>query len=138
MRHRVRHVVAAVVAVLLAMGAAACGDDGPDVSAGAARTLHGGIQLARAAAAARDRDGARAALEHLERSVATLRADGQITADARARIDAAIAHARAELTSIPTTTTTTTTTTTRPEHGRDKERPDHGKGHEGRGGADDQ
>lgn len=106
---------------LLAVGAAACGNSDPGVTPSAARALHDGVQLVRAAAAVRDRDAAAAAVDHLEQMLADLAAHGRVSADARARIRRAIARVRANLVLLPTTTTTTTTT--RPDDER-------GKGHE--------
>jgi hypothetical protein len=114
-----RHALARVVAAVAIGALAACGSSAPDVTAPAARTLHDGVQLVRAAAVAHDRAGATAAVDHLEQTLATLRSEGKVTAAAQARIRRAIESARARLDAIPTTTTTTTTTT-RPE-------PDHGK-----------
>ncbi len=110
---------------LIAVGAG-CGSTDPGVTPNAARTLHGGVQIVRAAAAIGDRDAVASAVAHLEQVLAGLRADGRISADADARIRRAIAAVRADVRLIPTTTTTTTTTT-RPEHGK---RDEKGKGHD--------
>jgi hypothetical protein len=131
-----RGIVGRAAALLLvgALAVTACGDAGTGVSPGAARALHGAVQLVRAAAVARDRDAATAAVDHLERTLATLRADGRVSSEAGARIERAIARVRASLASLPTTTTTTTTTRP-PEPSGQGGTHDHGRGH--RNGHDD-
>jgi hypothetical protein len=128
-----RRTTLAAIGLALALGlaAAACGSSGPDVTERAAGTLHGGVQIVRAAAAAHDRGAATSAVDQLETTLGRLRAAGEVDSDAALRIRHAIDRVRAELRSIPTTTTTTTTTTrpsaTRPG-GKHDSRHDRGHG----------
>jgi len=136
-RRAARIAASVVVSASLTVAGAACGSTDSGVRPGAARTLHGGVQIVRAAASVGDREAAASALAHLERSLADLRADGRVDAGAEARIRRAIATVRADLALIPTTTpTTTTTTTTRPEHGKDHDEPKGPKEHKGPKGDD--
>jgi hypothetical protein len=127
--------VAAVTALLLV---AACGSTDPGVSAGAARELHAGVQLVRAAAAQGDRPATAAAVGRLDRTLARLSGQRAVSPTARERIRRATARVRAELGLLPApTTTTTTTTTTRPAEPEPRGRPhDEPKGH-GKGRHDD-
>ena len=106
---------------------AACGSSSSGVSKSAGALLHQQVGAIRTAAGHADRDGAAQQLAQLLTTVEQLRAKGELSKDAAARIRlaAATVQARLSLLPAPTTTTTTTTTTSPP---RAQERNKHGPG----------
>jgi hypothetical protein len=104
---------------------AACGSGSSGVSKSAGALLHEQVGAIRIAAGHADRDGAAQQLAQLLTSVGQLRAKGELSKDAAARIRHAAAAVQAQLSLLPAPTTTTTTTTPPP---REQERNDHGPG----------
>jgi hypothetical protein len=107
----------AIIGVLLVAGLlAGCGSSGgskPGLTDGQAQALVAQLQAARAAAAARDVAGTKAALARFRRSIVQLRRDGDLSAEtARSlRIGAARVLQRVESDNAPPPTKTTTTPT---------------------------
>jgi hypothetical protein len=122
----------AACAVAVALFGAGCGG-GSGVSPQASDQLTGAVARVRAAARAHDVVGANARLGDVRRMVTFLRARGDVSGAAAARILEAANEVAADLGLIPTTpTTTTTTTTTTPPP---PPAPEKGKGHHGHGGG---
>jgi hypothetical protein len=128
--------VAAVAAVVL-LGA--CASSGAGVSKPAGHLLQAEVQSIRLAARGANRAEAERGLSDLRASVTELRASGDLSADAAARIRDAASSVEAELALIPlpTTTTTTTTTTTLPNPGPGRGHHDHGPKDPGAGKGHD-
>ena len=105
---------------------AACGSGSSGVSKSAGTLLHQQVGAIRTAAGHADRDGAALQLAQLLTSVEQLRAKGELSNDAAARIRLAAAAVQVRLSLLPAPTTTTTSTTT-PPPGK-PERNDHGPG----------
>jgi hypothetical protein len=127
----VTSMVAAALAALVLVG---CGSSSPGISEDASQQLELRVEAVRNAAAARDRNGAEAALADLRRSVDALRSRDEVSNDRATEILDAAATVEARLQSIPTTTTTTTTTLPPPTRGQDED-DNRGRGRgEDRGG----
>jgi len=138
-RRRILVVGALVAATIVTTG---CGSEGSGVSAAASRRLHAEVDALRAAATTGDRAATYAEIARVEESVRALRADGGLSDEAAARVDAALAAVRDRTSLLPAPTTTTTTTTTRPERPADEpekpQKPDKGPARgKGKGHAED-
>ena len=114
---------------------AACGSGSSGVSKSAGTLLHQQVGAIRTAAGHADRDGAAQQLAQLLTSVEQLRANGELSKDAAARIRLAAAAVRAQLSLLPAPTTTTTSTTTLPpgEHEPSNRGPGKPKDHNQKG-----
>jgi hypothetical protein len=107
------------------LGLSACGSSDSGVSPSAGKILDLQVAALRVTAARADRDAAAQQLALLRASVDKLRADGDLSASAAARIRKAADEVDSQLVLLPTTTTTTTTTPPDDRQGNGK---DHGKG----------
>jgi hypothetical protein len=117
-----------LVAAVCLLVVAACGSADSGVSEPAGRLLTVQVEAIRAAAGGADRASTAQRLAQLRETVTQLRADGELSSNAAAKIRRAAAAVAAQLDLLPIPTTTTTTTTTpvdtRPEHSHGSDRQD--------------
>ena len=106
---------------------AACGSSSSGVSKSAGALLHQQVGAIRTAAGHADRGGAAQQLAQLLTTVEQLRAKGELSKDAAARIRLAAATVQARLSLLPAPTTTATTTTP-PPGAQEQNKHGHGKG----------
>lgn len=104
----------AVAAMVVGLGASGCGTSSDHVAPAAASALQRDVDALRATLANGDRAGADHSLGNLDRDLARLRAQGQISAAAAARVQAASEQVHRQLRQLPPPSTTSTTTTVAP------------------------
>jgi predicted small lipoprotein YifL len=96
----VRHRVASVVVLLLAISLVGCGRES-GVGQQASDKLTPGVQAIRAAAASGDREAATEKLAELRQTVAELRAAGQLSEAGAAKVLAATTDVEVQLAALP-------------------------------------